>query len=113
MVNLEDLPHSSTESKGDHPNCSTCIKAGKQLCSTKIRQCCGIVLVHEKKPIKLNGDEENPKKWLQIMLGFNTHQIERTEVSSFGLGRRPERRTISSNYHISKLFNFMEINKLH
>ena len=49
MVNLEDLPHSSTESKGDHPNCSTCINAGKQLCSTMIRLYCGTVLVHEKK----------------------------------------------------------------
>ena len=67
----------------------------------------------KKNPIKVNGNEENPKKWLQIMLGFNTHQIERTEVSSFGLGRRPDRRTISSNDHISKLLNFMEISKLH
>ena len=29
--------------------------------------------------------------------------IDSTEVSSFGLGRRPERSTMSSNDHISKL----------
>ena len=35
----------------------------------------------------------------------DTNHIENTEVSNFGLGRRPDMRTISLNVHSFKLFN--------
>ena len=42
-------------------------------------------------------------------LKYETNQIESTDVSNFGFGRRPERRTINSKDHISKLFSIMII----
>lgn len=39
-----------------------------------------------------------------ISLRDNANLIDRTDVSSFGLGRRPDKRTIISNDQISKLF---------
>jgi len=37
--------------------------------------------------------------------------MERTDVSNFGFGRRPERRTIISNDHISKLLTIIMVKK--
>lgn len=40
----------------------------------------------------------------------SAYQMERTEVSNCGLGRRPESRTVISNDQFSKLLQFREIN---
>jgi hypothetical protein len=41
----------------------------------------------------------NSEKYLK----YKANQIENTDVSNFGFGRRPDRRTTISNDHISKL----------
>lgn len=40
---------------------------------------------------------------MTVRVQFNSNLIDSTEVSNFGLGRRPDKRTINSNDHISKL----------
>jgi len=39
-----------------------------------------------------------------LILGFNKNLIESTEVSNFGLGRKPDKRTTISNDHVAMLY---------
>jgi hypothetical protein len=65
-------------------------------------------IINAKEPVfKLHEIEElQPRKGrikLKVSHAKLTHEMDKTDVSSFGFGRSPERSTRSSNDHHSKL----------